>query len=129
MRCRSDLSGSAHAGVDPHATQQYLLICGDVRGIGLVAVGGQLRITPLVRRQMGAERSLVIGATIWRPCVRPGTVIPNGQRFGVAVAVMALVLSASLLAVPRQRCFLSKCVPWSHCRATGWWRPRVLAPS
>lgn len=48
---------------------------------------------------MGAERSLVVGATILAASFIPVAVIPNGQRFGVAVAVMALVLSASLLAV------------------------------
>lgn len=48
---------------------------------------------------MGGERSLVVGATILAASFIPVAVIPNGQRFGVAVAVMALVLSASLLAV------------------------------
>lgn len=78
---------------------QYLLIAAMFAVSGLVAVGGQLRITRWFAVRWGAERSLVVGATILAASFIPVAVIPNGQRFGVAVAVMALVLSASLLAV------------------------------
>lgn len=78
---------------------QYLLIAAMFAVSGLVAVGGQLCITRWFAVRWGAERSLVVGATILAASFIPVAVIPNGQRFGVAVAVMALVLSASLLAV------------------------------
>lgn len=48
-----DLSGSAHAGVDPHATQPISLDCGDVRGIGSGRRRRAAAHHPLVRRQMG----------------------------------------------------------------------------
>lgn len=50
-----DLSGSAHAGVDPHATQPISLDCGDVRGIGSGRRRRAAAHHPLVRRQMGGR--------------------------------------------------------------------------
>lgn len=78
---------------------QYLLIAAMFAVSGLVAVGGQLRITRWFAVRWGAERSLVVGATILAASFIPVAVIPNGQRFGVAVAVMALVLSATPSAI------------------------------
>lgn len=66
---------------------------------GLVAVAGQLRITRWFAARWGPGRSLVIGMMILACAFVPLTVVPDGERFGVVPAVLALVASAGLLAV------------------------------
>lgn len=66
---------------------------------GLVAVGGQLRITRWFSARWGAGRSLTIGMTILSMSFVPLLVFPNSGRFGAAAAIAALLVSATLLAV------------------------------
>jgi MFS family permease len=66
---------------------------------GLVAVGGQLRITRWFSARWGAGRSLTIGMTILTVSFVPLLVVPNSGRFGAAAAIVALLVSAALLAV------------------------------
>ena len=66
---------------------------------GLVAVGGQLRITRWFAARWKAGRSLTVGMTILAISFVPLMVIPNDGRFGVIAAVVALLASAALLAV------------------------------
>ncbi|WP_207568667.1 MFS transporter [Mycolicibacterium tusciae] len=66
---------------------------------GLVAVGGQLRITRWFSARWGAGRSLAIGMTILSMSFVPLLVVPNTGRFGAAAAIVALLVSATLLAV------------------------------
>lgn len=110
---------------------QYLLIAAMFAVSGLVAVGGQLRITRWFAVRWGAERSLVVGATIWRP--RSSRLQSSQTASGSASPLRSWHWCCRRVCwrLPRQRCFLSKCVPWSHCRATGWWRPTTgsTAPS
>jgi MFS family permease len=65
---------------------------------GLVAVGGQLRITRWFAARWKAGRSLTIGMTILAISFVPLMVVPNDGRFGVIAAVVALLASAALLA-------------------------------
>ncbi|WP_006243260.1 MFS transporter [Mycolicibacterium tusciae] len=66
---------------------------------GLVAVGGQLRITRWFAARWGAGRSLMIGMLILAASFVPLLVVPNSGRFGVTAAIVALLASAALLAV------------------------------
>jgi len=66
---------------------------------GLVAVAGQLRITRWFASRWGPGRSLAIGMVILACAFVPLTVVPDGERFGLAPAVGALLVSAALLAV------------------------------
>ncbi|AEV73368.1 nitrate/nitrite transporter [Mycolicibacterium rhodesiae NBB3] len=66
---------------------------------GLVAVGGQLRITRWFAARWGAGRSLMIGMLILAVSFVPLLAVPNSGRFGAAAAVVALLASAALLAV------------------------------
>lgn len=66
---------------------------------GLVAVGGQLRITRWFAARWGAGRSLMIGMIILAVSFVPLIVVPTIERFGTAGAIVALMVSAALLAV------------------------------
>lgn len=66
---------------------------------GLVAVGGQLRITRWFAARWGAGRSLMIGMLILAASFVPLLVVPNSGRFGAIAAIVALLASAVLLAV------------------------------
>ncbi len=68
---------------------------------GLVAVGGQLRITRwFAARWGGAGRSLMIGMLILSASFVPLLVVPpHGGRFGAIAAIVALLMAAGLLAV------------------------------
>lgn len=66
---------------------------------GLVAVGGQLRITRWFAVRWGAGRSLMIGMIILAISFVPLMVVPNSGRFGTIAAIVALLASAALLAV------------------------------
>jgi len=66
---------------------------------GLVAVGGQLRITRWFAARWGAGRSLMIGMLILSASFVPLMVVPHSGRFGVVLAVVALLMAAGLLAV------------------------------
>ncbi len=81
----------------PH--NQSLLVAAMFAVSGLVAIAGQLRITRWFAARWGAGRSLVVGAMILAASFVPLAVVPNGERFGIAAAVTALLLSASLLAI------------------------------
>ncbi|HYZ22131.1 MAG TPA: MFS transporter [Rhodopila sp.] len=66
---------------------------------GLVAVAGQLRITRWFAARWGPRHSLVIGMVILAAAFVPLAVIPGVARFGTAAAVVAVLVSAALLAV------------------------------
>ncbi|WP_176561225.1 MFS transporter [Mycobacterium neglectum] len=66
---------------------------------GLVAVGGQLRITRWFAARWGAGRSLMIGMIILAVSFLPLLVVPTTGRFGTIAAIIALLASAALLAV------------------------------
>lgn len=66
---------------------------------GLVAVGGQLRITRWFAARWGAGRSLMIGMLILSASFVPLLVVPHGGRFGAIAAIVALLMAAGLLAV------------------------------
>lgn len=66
---------------------------------GLVAVGGQMRITRWFAARWGAGRSLTIGMLILAVSFAPLFAIPNSSRLGSIAAIAALLLSAGLLAV------------------------------
>ncbi|GAT10604.1 transporter [Mycolicibacterium novocastrense] len=66
---------------------------------GLIAVGGQLHITRWFAARWGAGRSLTIGMLILSCSFVPLLLIPNDGRLGAAAAVVALLVSAALLAV------------------------------
>ncbi|WP_433722150.1 MFS transporter [Nocardia sp. CA-129566] len=66
---------------------------------GVVAVAGQLRVTAWFRQRWGTGRSLVVGMGILAMSFLPLVIIPEPGRFGVGAAVVALLISAALLAV------------------------------
>ncbi|UGT72062.1 MFS transporter [Nocardia gipuzkoensis] len=66
---------------------------------GVVAVAGQLRITSWFKARWGTGRSLVVGMTILAVSFLPVLAVPGPGRFGVAAAVVALLVSTALLAV------------------------------
>lgn len=66
---------------------------------GIVAVGGQLRITRWFAAKWGSARSLVIGMAILAVSFAPLAVIPDSNRLGSAATLAALLVSATLLAV------------------------------
>lgn len=78
---------------------QSVLVAAMFAVSGMVAILGQLRITRWFAARWGAGRSLVVGATILASSFVPLLVVPNGQRYGTAAGVAALLLSASLLAI------------------------------
>lgn len=66
---------------------------------GLIAVGGQLRITRWFSDRWGSRRSLVVGLLVLAAAFVPMAVVPDGGRFGDAAAVAALLGSSALLAL------------------------------
>ncbi|WP_406281766.1 MFS transporter [Nocardia sp. NBC_00881] len=66
---------------------------------GVVAVAGQLRITAWFKARWGTGRSLVVGMGILTASFVPLAVVSGPDRFGVAAAVGALLVSAAILAV------------------------------
>ena len=66
---------------------------------GLIAVAGQLRITGWFADRWGSGRSLVAGVAVVAGSFVPLAVVPNGQRFGTPIAVLALLVSAAMLAI------------------------------
>ncbi|ORB84922.1 MFS transporter [Mycobacterium kansasii] len=65
----------------------------------LVTVAGQRHITRWFGSRWEAGRSLPIGVMLLTASFVPLAIVPNAQRFGTAIAVLALLLSASLLAL------------------------------
>lgn len=66
---------------------------------GVVAVAGQLRITAWFRRRWGTGRALVVGMSVLAAGFVPLLVISGPQPFGTVTALVALVVSAAVLAV------------------------------
>lgn len=66
---------------------------------GVVAVAGQLRITRWLATRWSTGRSLAIGMVVVAGSFVPLAAVPDGRRFGSAVAVAALLASAALLAI------------------------------
>lgn len=65
----------------------------------LVTVAGQRHLTRWFGARWEPGRSLPIGVMLLTASFVPLAVVPNEQRFGTAAAVLALLLSASLLAL------------------------------
>jgi MFS family permease len=87
-----------HAAVlAPH--HETLVVAAVFVVFGLVAVGGQLRITRLFTARWGTGRSLMIGMIILAVSFVPLMIVPNNGRFGTIAAIVALLASAALLAV------------------------------
>ncbi|MEV5652613.1 MFS transporter [Nocardia sp. NPDC052254] len=66
---------------------------------GVVAVAGQLRITAWFRRRWGTGRALVAGMGVLAAGFLPLLLVPGPRPFGTATAVVALLVSAAILAV------------------------------
>lgn len=66
---------------------------------GIIAVGGQLRITRWFATRWGSARSLVIGMGVLAVSFAPLAIIPNSNRWGSMAALVALFACASLLAL------------------------------
>ncbi|MGW0163065.1 MFS transporter [Mycobacterium sp. NPDC003323] len=66
---------------------------------GLVAIGGQMRITRWFARRWGSGRSLTIGMLILAAAFLPLVVLPEAGRAGTVAAVAALLLATGVLAV------------------------------
>ena len=78
---------------------QTLLVAAVFVVSGLVAVAGQLRITRWFAARWGHGRSLAIGLAIMAASFLPLLVIPDSSGVGVVAAVVALLVSAAMLAV------------------------------
>lgn len=66
---------------------------------GLVAVSGQLRITRWFAARWGAGRSLTIGMLVLSGSFVPLLLVPHSGRLGPIAPIVALLMSAALLAV------------------------------
>lgn len=66
---------------------------------GIVAVGGQLRITRWFAARWGSGHSLVIGMLILALSFTPMIALPDHSRAGSAAAVVALLVGAAVLAI------------------------------
>ncbi|RVW04265.1 MFS transporter [Rhodococcus xishaensis] len=65
----------------------------------LVAIAGQMRITAWFSKRWGSRRSLVIGMSVMAVGFAPLAIVPDGSTLGVPAAVVALLLSAGLVAM------------------------------
>jgi len=66
---------------------------------GVVAVGGQLKITRWFAQRWGAGKSLAIGLAVQAVSFVPLMVLPDDHRAGQVAAVAALLVTAAALAV------------------------------
>ena len=66
---------------------------------GVVAVAGQLRITAWFRRRWGTGRALAVGMAVLACGFLPLLLVPGPASFGTVTAVVALMISAAILAV------------------------------
>ena len=66
---------------------------------GVVAVAGQLRITAWFRRRWGTGRALVMGMAVLSCGFLPLLLVPGPRPFGAVTAVVALLMSAAVVAV------------------------------
>ena len=86
-----------HAGVlAPH--HESAIVAAVFAVSGLVAIGGQMRITSWFTARYGRAQSLTIGVLVLAAAFVPLIVVPDG-RWGQPAAVAALLLTAALLAV------------------------------
>lgn len=81
----------------PHA--EYAAVAGIFVVSGVVAVLGQLRITRWFAARCGPGRALVIGVVIMATAFVPLMVLPDANVLGQAGAIVALLISAGVLAV------------------------------
>ncbi len=65
----------------------------------LIAIAGQMRITAWFSRRWGPHRSLVIGMSVLAAAFAPLAIVPGKSPLGMTAAVVALLLSAGLVAV------------------------------
>ncbi len=66
---------------------------------GVIAVAGQLRITRWFSNRFGPRLGLLIGVCTLAAAFVPLLLVPSTSRFGPAIAVVALMVSAAVLAV------------------------------
>jgi len=86
-----------HAGVlSPH--HESAIVAAVFAVSGLVAIGGQIRITAWFTARYGRAQSLTIGVLVLAAAFVPLIIVPD-DRWGPAAAVTALLTTAALLAV------------------------------
>lgn len=78
---------------------ETLLVAAVFAVSGVIAVGGQLRITRVFGARWGAGRSLIMGTLILAIAFVPLAIVPDSGRFGLAASAIALLSAAALLAV------------------------------
>lgn len=78
---------------------ETLLVAAVFAVSGVIAVGGQLRITRVFGARWGAGRSLIIGTLILAIAFVPVAIVPDSGRFGLVASAIALLSAAALLAV------------------------------
>ena len=66
---------------------------------GLIAIGGQVRLTRWLGTRLGSGRSLVTGMVIIASAFLPLVLVPSASTAGTTLAVAALLVSAALLAI------------------------------
>ncbi len=66
---------------------------------GLIAIGGQVRLTRWLGIRLGSGRSLVAGMVIIASAFLPLVLVPSASTAGTTLAVAALLVSAALLAI------------------------------
>ncbi|MGB0438013.1 MAG: MFS transporter [Mycobacterium sp.] len=66
---------------------------------GLIAIGGQVRLTRWLGTRLGSGRSLVMGMVIIASAFLPLVLVPSASTAGTTLAVAALLVSAALLAI------------------------------
>jgi MFS family permease len=66
---------------------------------GVIAIGGQVRVTRWLGSRLGSGRSLVAGMSIVAAAFLPLMLLPTASTAGTAPAVVALLTSAALLAI------------------------------
>lgn len=89
---------------------------------GVVAVGGQLRITRWFGERWGNGRSLVVGLVILAAAFVPLIAVPDTGRFGRTAAVAAVLVAAAVLAVGSAAVFpfeMDTVISLAHDRLVG----------
>lgn len=66
---------------------------------GVIAIGGQVRLTRWLGTRLGSGRSLVTGMVIIASAFLPLVLVPSASTAGTTLAVVALLVSAALLAI------------------------------
>jgi len=90
------LQAQALTGVNVSDT---VLVMGIFVISGLVSILGQVRLTRWLAERFGSSRSLVLGLLVTAAAFLPLTLAPTSSTFGPFVAILALMTTATLLAL------------------------------